>query len=216
MPDLTIKPNSGSGNKVIIQDQAGAAVLTTADSGATLSNNTQDNITRLGTVASGNLSNAAIVQPAASVLKVHKFTSQNSYNVTSTTPISSGNGTTFTTLANTGAFVVHCKGRVMCYDASGDLPTGAATLYYHSSATAQGQAPTGAKIGDSNPEWVGGYSPSSNTGRWDIYTIYHHHVYVTCSGSTTYTLQVFGQMGTDCNYFHFETDQQGTITELSA
>ena len=33
MPDLTIKPNSGSGNKVIIQDQAGAAVLTTADSG---------------------------------------------------------------------------------------------------------------------------------------------------------------------------------------
>ena len=26
MPDLTIKPNAGSGNKVIIQDQAGAAV----------------------------------------------------------------------------------------------------------------------------------------------------------------------------------------------
>ena len=33
MPDLTIKPNAGHGNKVIIQDQAGAAVLTTADSG---------------------------------------------------------------------------------------------------------------------------------------------------------------------------------------
>ena len=38
MPDLTIKPNAGSGNKVIIQDQAGAAVLTTADSGAALNN----------------------------------------------------------------------------------------------------------------------------------------------------------------------------------
>lgn len=33
MPNLTIKPNSGSGNKVIIQDQSGAAVLTTSDAG---------------------------------------------------------------------------------------------------------------------------------------------------------------------------------------
>ena len=57
MPDLTIKPNSGSGNKVIIQDQAGAAVLTTADSGATLGNSTQDNITRLGTVTTGTMKN---------------------------------------------------------------------------------------------------------------------------------------------------------------
>jgi hypothetical protein len=53
MADLTIKPQAGSGNKVIIQDQAGGAVITTADSGATLGNSTQDNITRLGTVASG-------------------------------------------------------------------------------------------------------------------------------------------------------------------
>jgi hypothetical protein len=37
MPDLIIKPTNTSGNKVIIQDQAGVAVLTTADSGATLS-----------------------------------------------------------------------------------------------------------------------------------------------------------------------------------
>ncbi len=38
MPDLTIKPNAGSGNKLIFQDQAGGAVLTTADSGATIAN----------------------------------------------------------------------------------------------------------------------------------------------------------------------------------
>ena len=37
MPDLIIKPAAQSGNKVIIQDQAGGAVLTTSDSGATLS-----------------------------------------------------------------------------------------------------------------------------------------------------------------------------------
>ena len=40
MPDLTIKPNAGSGNKVILQDQAGGAVLTTADSGASIANAT--------------------------------------------------------------------------------------------------------------------------------------------------------------------------------
>ena len=53
MPDLIIKPTATSGNKLILQDQAGGAVLTTADSGATLGNSTQDNITRLGTVTAG-------------------------------------------------------------------------------------------------------------------------------------------------------------------
>ena len=52
---MIIRPATGTGNKVIVQDQAGAAVLTTADSGATLSNSTQDNITRLGTVTTGTL-----------------------------------------------------------------------------------------------------------------------------------------------------------------
>jgi hypothetical protein len=40
MPDLIIKPAAQSGNKVIIQDQAEGAVLTTADSGATIANAT--------------------------------------------------------------------------------------------------------------------------------------------------------------------------------
>ena len=77
MPDLTIKPNAGSGNKVIIQDQAGAAVLTTADSGATLSNSTQDNITRLGTVAAGTIGSAVNLNsatfPAGHILQVKHF-----------------------------------------------------------------------------------------------------------------------------------------------
>ena len=70
MPDLTIKPNAGSGNKVIIQDQAGAAVLTTADSGATLSNSTQDNITRLGTVTTGTIG-SGITFPSGHILQHH-------------------------------------------------------------------------------------------------------------------------------------------------
>ena len=55
MPDLIIKPTATSGNKLILKDQAGGAVLTTADSGATLGNSTQDNITRVGTVTSGSI-----------------------------------------------------------------------------------------------------------------------------------------------------------------
>jgi len=38
MADLLIKPEAGSGNKLILQDQAGNAILTTADSGAALNN----------------------------------------------------------------------------------------------------------------------------------------------------------------------------------
>ncbi len=40
MPDLIIKPKAGSGNKVILKDQGGGAVLTTADLGATIANAT--------------------------------------------------------------------------------------------------------------------------------------------------------------------------------
>lgn len=40
MPDLIIKPTATSGNKLILKDQAGGAVLTTADSGATIANAT--------------------------------------------------------------------------------------------------------------------------------------------------------------------------------
>jgi len=67
MADLIIKPATGTGNKLILQDKAGGAVLTTADSGATvtnatltgatLDNATQDSITRLGTVTTGTMKN---------------------------------------------------------------------------------------------------------------------------------------------------------------
>jgi len=40
MANLVIRPASGTGNKVVVQDQAGGAVLTTADSGATIANAT--------------------------------------------------------------------------------------------------------------------------------------------------------------------------------
>jgi hypothetical protein len=60
MADLIIKPNSATGDKLILQDRAGGAVLTTADSGATIANSTLV-APALGTVASGNLSNANVI-----------------------------------------------------------------------------------------------------------------------------------------------------------
>ena len=57
MPDLIIKPEATSGNKLILKDQAGGAVLTPADSGAEINNAT--NIT-----ASGNVTVAGDLVPA--------------------------------------------------------------------------------------------------------------------------------------------------------
>ena len=58
---MIIRPATGTGNKVIVQDQAGAAVLTTADSGATIASTTLNSPTLvtpvLGTPASGTLTN---------------------------------------------------------------------------------------------------------------------------------------------------------------
>ena len=70
MPDLIIKPTNTSGNKVIIQDQAGGAVLTTADSGATFSGG------NIGTVTAGNLSHADIVYPSGHMIQ-HVYTVYN-------------------------------------------------------------------------------------------------------------------------------------------
>ena len=81
MADLIIKPNSATGDKLILQDRAGGAVLTTADSGATIANATLTSPTlttpALGTVTAGNLSNTAIVFPAGHIIKVTTHVSNN-------------------------------------------------------------------------------------------------------------------------------------------
>ena len=51
MPNLIIKPQNVSGDKVIIQDQAGGAVVTTLDAGAIFQN--KDTITDAIIIDSG-------------------------------------------------------------------------------------------------------------------------------------------------------------------
>lgn len=69
MPDLIIKPTATSGNKLILKDQAGGAVLTTADSGATIANAT------LTTPTIANMANCTF--PAGHVLQVKDATLSN-------------------------------------------------------------------------------------------------------------------------------------------
>ena len=70
MANLIINPQNTSGDKVIIQDQAGGEVLTTADSGATLESNVTGSpaITGFGTVTSGTLG-SAVTFPTGHVLQ---------------------------------------------------------------------------------------------------------------------------------------------------
>ena len=65
MANLIIKPQNVSGDKVIIQDQAGGAVLTTADSGATWANAT------LPTPTIANMSNCTF--PSGKVNNVFRL-----------------------------------------------------------------------------------------------------------------------------------------------
>ena len=66
---MIIRPATGAGNKVIVQDQAGVAVLTTADSGATLANGLA-----LGTPASATLTNATF--PAGHIIQINQTIDQ--------------------------------------------------------------------------------------------------------------------------------------------
>ena len=77
MPDLIIKPTATSGNKLILQDQAGGAVLTTADSGATYANAT------LTTPTIANMANCTF--PAGHILQVKHGTTSGADTGTSGT-----------------------------------------------------------------------------------------------------------------------------------
>ena len=98
MANMIIRPATGTGNKVIVQDQAGAAVLTTADSGATITSATLNSPTlvtpALGTPASGVLTNATF--PVGHVIKTTQYTS------TAGATSSAGTYVTYWTVSYTG------------------------------------------------------------------------------------------------------------------
>ena len=78
MGNLIIKGKGGAGNKLIIQDQAGGAVLTTGDSGATIANATLV-APALGTPASGTLTNATFPPGHVVDVKTAIYTGESAY-----------------------------------------------------------------------------------------------------------------------------------------
>jgi len=125
MADLLIKPLTGAGNTVTIQDQAGGAILTSADSGATLADGVQDNITRLGTVTTGNvdgaisdittpLANATF--PAGHILQVQYSSSSSSVQQSTTNSTRTLCGVTYKELT--------CRGTGSIYLAQYSCNTG--------------------------------------------------------------------------------------------
>ena len=104
MGNLIIKGKGGAGNKLILQDQAGAAVLTTADSGATFSGG------NIGTVTAGTLG-SAVVFPAGAVVKHQKvLTAISSYQVgTNSYADITGSSITYTPATGADYIVYECS-----------------------------------------------------------------------------------------------------------
>ena len=79
---MIIRPATGTGNKVIVQDQAGAAVMTTADAGAAI----ESNVTNNAGVATGTIA-SAVTFPAGHHLQTYwdslSYSSNPSLDVTS-------------------------------------------------------------------------------------------------------------------------------------
>ena len=82
MANMIIRPAAGTGNKVIVQDQAGAAVLTTADAGAAI----ESNVTNNAGVATVTIA-SAVTFPAGHHLQTYwdslSYSSNPSLDVTS-------------------------------------------------------------------------------------------------------------------------------------
>ena len=114
MVDLVIRPSGGAGNKIILKDQAGDAVLTTANSGVTIANATLNATvlsfsdtpqamsssgavsltTTLTTVASSGAITLTLANGTQGQIKIIVFITDGG-NVT-LTPTTMSNGTTLT------------------------------------------------------------------------------------------------------------------------
>ena len=108
MGNLIIKGKGGAGNKLILQDQAGAAVLTTADSGATLANGLA-----MGTPASVTLTNATF--PTGHIIGVQNAVMRGTQSIgTSLIDVTDGTTALSVTSTNTNATKFYIVAMVYC------------------------------------------------------------------------------------------------------
>ena len=123
MPDLIIKPAAQSGNKVIIQDQAGGAVITTADSGATIANATLTSPTlNSPTLNSPTLVTPALGTPASGVLGAG-VTGGSGLSINAPMFIADYDSSNGTIAATHDNFIAFANDRVVELDSTGSAST---------------------------------------------------------------------------------------------
>ena len=108
MANMIIRPAAGTGNKVIVQDQAGAAVMTTADAGAAI----ESNVTNNAGVATGTIA-SAVTFPAGHHLQTYwdslSYSSNPSLDVTSEGDAMGSNlQVTITPKSTSNVLIVRC------------------------------------------------------------------------------------------------------------
>ena len=187
MANLTIKPVAAAGNKLILQDQAGAAVLTTGDSGATIASGVTGGAglsgsTSLGTVTVGNLSNTAIVYPTGHILGVQN-TIMRGVQAIGTSLIDVTDGTTQLKVASTNTNASKFFITVLSYMGC-DTDVGTHYELYYKIDSGSWTA-----LGDANGNYGGGgssrqsfmFAGAGDNDTWNRYTGTH------CSGSFLWT-----------------------------
>ena len=155
MANMIIKPSSG--NSLVFQDEGGDAALTVGTTGNTTLAGTANN---LGTVASGDLSNSAIVYPAGHVKKITAY-----QPTVSTAALRPANGNTtlfsfdFTPLSSTNHLLVRIGYGYQFYGDS--VNDNANANFYHKH--------NGVVMHDSSNGYIGHHA--NNIGGSDTYHI---------------------------------------------
>ena len=122
MGNLIIKGKGGAGNKLILQDQAGGAVLTTADSGASIANAT------LVTPTIASMANCTF--PAGHILQVVNGTAQSEAYTQSTTFATMSLTAAITPIATSSKVFIICS--TSGYNDSGNTQVSYYTIYRNS------------------------------------------------------------------------------------
>jgi len=191
MANLVIRPASGAGNKVVVQDQAGAAVLTTADSGATIASGVTGGAglsgsTSLGTVTAGTLG-SGVTFPAGHVIQMRDaVTGPGSTINTSLLDQDTGINDTITITSGNKVLII---GTCTLFGAAGGNDAGCGWYFYSVGSSAQ----KGISMkyywempGSANPQIkmpssliYGPYTPASTSEQVKIY-------YSAFNGATAY------------------------------
>lgn len=155
MPDLIIKPTATSGNKLILKDQAGGAVLTTGDSGATIANATLASTT---TFPSGHLLNIT-----------HETTSwSGSAYTTGTTTLLTTN---FTPLTTTNNILIRYRTNFQFYGNTNSNNVEVQFIFYHNGVKSM-LSTTG------TPDHITSYSVNNYNQAFHRTHQYTHEVYL--------------------------------------